>query len=1629
LLGQAQTSSTEIIPRGAVWKYLDDGSNQGTAWQTAGFNDASWASGPAELGYGDGDEATVVSYGPSSSNKYPTTYFRHTFTLTDTSDIQYLNVWAMYDDGAVIYINGVEVGRPNMPSGTIAYNSYSTGSSEEGEFSTAIPNSMLNIGTNVMAVEIHQTNASSSDISFNASLVAVAYNAIPVGAIWKYLDDGSDQGTAWRAPSFNDSGWASGPAELGYGDGDEATEVDDGAVLGIGVNPTTYFRTSFQGKDIANVSTLQIRLLRDDGAIVYLNGTEVVRSNMPSGTINYDDYADETVSGSAEEVFQSYTLPASHLVTGTNVIAVEIHQRGSTSSDISFNLELVPDPPVSVDRGAYLQNGTQTSMTVRWRTNVGTSSKVWYGTSPTNLTQTIYDSTLVTEHEMTITGLTLDSKYYYAIGTGSDTLGGFDNAHFFHTLPPVGSTDSVRIWVIGDAGTADNNARDVRDAYYAHTGSTYTDVWLMLGDNAYDSGTDTEYQVAVFENMYETMLQQTVTWPCPGNHDYGSADADTESGPYYDIFTVPTAGEAGGLASGTEAYYSFDYGNIHFISLDSHDTDRSTGSPMLQWLQADLAATLQEWIIVYFHHPPYTKGSHDSDLEPQLWDVRSNFLPILENAGVDLVLTGHSHSYERSMLINGHYGFSFDFDNSMIVDGGSGKHDLCEAYVKSTTGANAGQGAVYAVAGSSGKKSGGLSQHPVMYSFYNELGSVLIDVHDKRLDFTFIREDGTTPDHFTIFHDYTGGAIDMTINHGDSVTLTASWMNGSYLWPTGETTQSIVVSPSSTTSYLVEDPIGCQTDTFNVTVTLTNTQALTYTPDPSDFPNPERGMYRQYSSHSSPTVPALNPLDQSDLDGDRLLNNMSLCLRVYYLTAFKEGPLSDDYLEFIENDLATLRASGNKAILRFAYNNSTQTHGHTDDASLAYVLQHISDLEPIFRANSDVIAVVQTGFVGTWGEWHYTHPDFVTTGSTPDYAARQMVTDALLAAIPRERMIQIRTPEHKHELYGGGGAFNQSDALPAGQAHSGSIQARVGHHNDCFLASDTDYGTYSSNATTRADEKAYLEAETQFLPMGGETCNLNPPRSDCESVGGDADVELDRFHWSYLHENYNRDVLDRWDASLGGSGDCYDDIRLGLGYRFELMNAFYPIELNPGCEMAIEMNLKNVGYAAPYNPREVELVLRNTATPFNEYRVNLVNQDPRFWFKESELPIIQIQETVGLPSNIPTGTYDLFLHLPDPDARLHDNPHYAIRLANVGMWEATTGYNDLNHQLTIIGGSCSPAYTGTQWFSNQDVAVVEWVVPVQPNCDDLSFAPTVLIQNLGDDNLTTAIVECWVNDSLVATVNWTGNLITGSNASVSFPIYAFDDDDVVRVEVHSPNGQEDSDHGNNMILQTLEEYSNRDVFEPNDALGQAAELPTIGVNWNARICEETDQDWFKFVIGTDNNVLVYLSDLSANFDLELYTASGLMVASSNQLGNLNETLAFNNATVGATYYLRVFGVSGAISTEGYRLSLLTRALPFAGNAIRDASKDLTGNQPQPELFVFPVPTDGILNGNFPADRAEEGLLTIRDVQGRLCMSRVIEVKEGLNEISLDLKGLSSGVYSISLQLKEYLMVSRFEVQR
>lgn len=441
----------------------------------------------------------------------------------------------------------------------------------------------------------------------------------------------------------------------------------------------------------------------------------------------------------------------------------------------------------------------------------------------------------------------------------------------------------------------------------------------------------------------------------------------------------------------------------------------------------------------------------------------------------------------------------------------------------------------------------------------------------------------------------------------------------------------------------------------------TNTN-VTYTASSENFSNPERGMYHHTETHST----GYSSLSQSTLTNYRNNEKITLILRVFYLENFRTSAISQDYLNKVQADFNTIRNAGLKCIVRFAYSD-TDVAGQRD-ASKAQILAHIEQLRPILQSNVDVIAVMQAGFIGSWGEWYYTDY-FGMSPSSTDYANRKAVVDGILSALPASRMVQIRTPKLKQNTY------STTTALTQAQAYNGSALSRLGHHNDCFLASSTDFGTYSNTSS----EYPYLEQETKFLAMGGETCAVNEPRSGCLT----AVQEMQKFHWSYLNVDYNASVI----SGFSSSG-CLNDIKNKLGYRFELVNGSFPQSTSVGGTMAVNLRIKNTGFATPYNQRTAYIVFKNTVT--NDVYTKALASDPRLWTSQAETTIA---ENITLPSNITQGSYRLYLVIPDAATGLSSRPEYSIRMANANTWDAVTGYNNLNAVINVGSNLGTPDST------------------------------------------------------------------------------------------------------------------------------------------------------------------------------------------------------------------------------------------------------------------------------------------------------------------------------------------------
>jgi len=444
---------------------------------------------------------------------------------------------------------------------------------------------------------------------------------------------------------------------------------------------------------------------------------------------------------------------------------------------------------------------------------------------------------------------------------------------------------------------------------------------------------------------------------------------------------------------------------------------------------------------------------------------------------------------------------------------------------------------------------------------------------------------------------------------------------------------------------------------------------VTYAPSSENFANPERGFYQQEAPMwlGNERIP-LEPQALS-----RLRSQGVSTLRLYFLIdEFRDQALSEGALEYIRGELAKVWAAGLKAIPRFAYNfPQGGSYPYRDpDAPLGQVLAHISQLEPLWRDNADVIAFVETGFVGAWGEWHSsTHALVDPEPSAQVNAASRAIVNRLLEALPKERMVAMRYPRYKQQLLG-------KAPLEPLEAYSGSFRARMGAHNDCFLASDTDWGTYPDDPAARAALKGYLALDNRFVAQGGETCNAAldaQPYIGCAN----ARLELARMNYSALNRGYLEEVYTRWNKE-----GCLSEIRRHLGYRFRLLEVALPVSARKGTALQVSLKLSNDGYARPYNPRKFELVLRNKASrAVTRLEVKPVVDVRLFLPGPAETKTLELK--VVLPVSLKAGTYNVLLNLPDPTASLGGKAAYSVRLANAGVWEEATGFNALNAALEV----------------------------------------------------------------------------------------------------------------------------------------------------------------------------------------------------------------------------------------------------------------------------------------------------------------------------------------------------------
>lgn len=706
----AFAEAKRILPRNAVWKYDDSGKDLGSAWLSPDFNDQAWKGGKSPLGFGDDVSetdptlpvGTVVGFGPDAANKNMTTYFRTTFDVADLSSFTDLTVYIHVDDGAVVYLNGKELLRRGIKDGE-AVTFTTAGKFKPKEESLTLPVSVLKAGRNVLAAEVHQDGGDSSDLWWEMGIdgnIPGGLTVLDRAAPWKYDDSGKDGGAAWKTAEFDDKAWKVGKAPLGFGD--DVSETDPalpvGTVVGFGADPanknmTTYFRTAFDVPSLAGYEHLKVYVHVDDGAVVYLNGTELFRRGLKDG---------EAVAFATAAKFkpkeETFTLPVSALKPGRNVLAAEVHQDGGDSSDLWWEMGivavganqgaapapkatslLVPDPKASLGTVTKVvttvYGDPKTEMGFAWYTTAAsdksdvqivprTSEKPNFAQAKTFPGAWSLPANSPTQvlHKTAATGLTPNTSYWYRVGDAGRNL--WSEIGSFKTAPASGAFTFINL--------ADSQAKNEEEALlsaatFAKAAATVKNAaFLSINGDLVDVGMQ-ELQWDWLLGHSAPTLRQLPFVPAAGNHDEDKSS-------FIDHFMLKTPA---GVSTVSGAYYSFDWSNAHCVVLNTNEDSKEWADltpAQVDWLTADVQAARKagaQWVFVFLHKGPYTTSNHATDMD--MMDpngVRTKFAPLLSTLGVDLVFQGHDHIYARTWPIQN--GKAIKGKDAAKIEGGAG---------------------------------------------------------------------------------------------------------------------------------------------------------------------------------------------------------------------------------------------------------------------------------------------------------------------------------------------------------------------------------------------------------------------------------------------------------------------------------------------------------------------------------------------------------------------------------------------------------------------------------------------------------------------------------------------------------------------------------------------------------------------------------------------------------------------------------------------------------------------------------------------------------------------------------------------------------------------------------------------
>jgi Domain of unknown function (DUF4832)/Domain of unknown function (DUF4874) len=433
---------------------------------------------------------------------------------------------------------------------------------------------------------------------------------------------------------------------------------------------------------------------------------------------------------------------------------------------------------------------------------------------------------------------------------------------------------------------------------------------------------------------------------------------------------------------------------------------------------------------------------------------------------------------------------------------------------------------------------------------------------------------------------------------------------------------------------------------------------VNYTENTANIPNPERGFNLQTNGDVS--LNELNNIKNSD--------SITMKKQVYYIRDFINSPFTPEYIDYLRSEAAIFRQAGAKVWLNFQYANNDIDL--PSDATVTIIKTQIEQLKPYMEDNKDVIVGMSSSWVGPWGEFGRSDNDNISNDNTGGGGTitnnTRIIYEAILSNLPKERSFLARYPGIKKQFFG-------TTPLTSGEAFNQTDKARIGHQDDSFAANDLDGATFANGfgQPGRQEEEDYLSEDSKYTPNIGETEYFdNGVTGQCPNA-----IRLLKLsRMSSLNISYNVNTLNIW-----RNQGCFDEIAKNLGYRFVLANSQTPAAVNTGGNLNLKLTLENKGYASPFNGRNLEIVMRDKASG-QEYKYDVTSQsDPRRWLPDLGQFTVDLNTTV----NAPAGDYDIFVNLPDPMQSIKNRPEYSIQLANVGTWEASTGYNRLNQSVTV----------------------------------------------------------------------------------------------------------------------------------------------------------------------------------------------------------------------------------------------------------------------------------------------------------------------------------------------------------